>query len=174
MEIESITAWVPVMSLGASVLVAMVALGGVIWTSARADARERKKHQREQLVSATSDLLGVAEDTMRQAAIVNDHAIDHQSKTGSGPMPANPGDRIAAEFEPAFNEFTALLIKGSTARFRIELIEPRLTKEADVLFACCIKMCSAATHLRSREVLSLRDEQLAASRGLIAAYRALD
>ncbi|MEZ0385231.1 hypothetical protein [Mycobacterium sp. pW045] len=170
MTIADLTAWQPIIGVAATCTAALVALGGVIWANRRADARERERHRREQLVAAIGELLGVAEEAMRTAVLLHDAALDYQHATGKSALHTG---RIAAEVEPVFNDFTALTIKASAARFRIELFEPRLQVPANKVVARCVQMGEAASHNRSQGVLTLRDTQLAEVRELIEAYRHL-
>jgi hypothetical protein len=159
--------WIPLLG---SFLVALGALGGVLYSSQRADAREREKHRRDQLVAAVGELLGTVEETARQALALREAAADYQRKTGELPMHLG---KVADEVAPAIDKFSALATKASIARYKVELLEPRLELPAMRLLAWCLVLAAPAVRNRRDEVHSLRKQQHAEMDEFIKAYRVL-
>lgn len=170
------TSWLPFL---ASLIVGGVTLYGIRRSNAAArqaihasDAREREKYWREQLVAALADVLGVVDEVARKAVALNDESVAYMVKTGEQPVRV-AADPVPVELEPSFHELTALLARMSAARFKVELIEPRLRKLADDVLGRCVLMTDAALRAEGPKVVALRDAQLSDVRALITSYREL-
>lgn len=160
----------PTITASGSLVVSLVALGGVWWTSRRADARERQKHRRDQLTAAVGELLARVEEASRQARSIQKAAAQYERETGE---PAWFLGKLAAEVAPAYDAFEALITQAQVARFKVELLEPQLEIPALHLMSWCLLQVRPAVLNEVTEMATFRKEQQAEMQVLIEAYRAL-
>lgn len=159
--------WIPLMS---SVVVAAAAFGGVVLTNRRADERESDKHRRDQLATAVGELLAGVEEASRQVLSMQKAAAQYQQETG---QPALHLGKLAAELTPASDAFDTLMTQVQVARYRVELLEPRLEIPVLQLISWCLLQARPAVLGQKMELSTFQKAQHAEMQALIAAYRTL-
>lgn len=162
MTSTELVVWAPIVSFGGAVIVALIALGGVVWANRRGDIREREKHRRERLVDALGELLSAAALASQQAL----HISELPDSTDESDPAVVAGQR----------DLAALLTTAEMARHKIEFVEPRLEDLAAEVITQCLLLGNAAWSGKLsdwREYLPLQQDQAAATQELIKAYRAL-
>lgn len=157
----------PIITASGSLVVSLVALGGVWWNSRQTDARERstrryaaeldrERHRRDELTAAVGELLGLAQST-RSLTVILGHTV------------AQEQGRNEPAAVRALVELTTFTASVSTARFKVELIEPRLGEAAGKVVDWCQAMSDSAMKGEYDNALTHRQDEV--TRALMDAYR---
>ncbi|QSM41752.1 hypothetical protein IN842_15665 [Mycobacteroides abscessus subsp. abscessus] len=157
----------PIITATGSLVVSLVALGGVWWNSRQTDARERstrryaaeldrERHRLDQLTAAVGELLGHAANARRLTVILGHRMVTAQNSN-------------EPEAVQALTELTAFTAAVSAARFKVELIEPRLGEASGKVVEWCQAMSDAAMREQHDDALTRRQDEV--TRALMDAYR---